>query len=127
MPPNNNLIQQLGELNGQLSYVVPMLERMEKRLTEIGTELTETKTNLKNTVEQFGEYKGSTSEQFTILNSELRTATQANADQAREIQTLKGLVEEKKKRGWEIGLMVASGILCAALTWVVAKLTGKGP
>lgn len=127
MPPNNNLVQQLGELNGQLSHVVPALERMEERLVEIGRELTEAKTNLGNTARELREHKESSGEQFAILNTELRTATQTNLDQAREIQTLKGLVEEKKKRGWEIGLMLASGLLGAFLTWAVTKLTGKGP
>jgi septal ring factor EnvC (AmiA/AmiB activator) len=123
----NNLIQQLGELNAHLSHVIPALERLETRLIEIGRELTETETNLANTTRELREHKDSNGEQIAILSSEIRTATQMNSDQSRDIVVLKDLAADKKKHGWEIGMVVATGILTALLTWLVSKLTGKGP
>jgi predicted nucleic acid-binding Zn-ribbon protein len=122
MPPNSNLEQQLGEVNGQLKMLVPSLENLGDQQTEMGKELAVTKTVAENTAKQLDQHRESSGDRFAALNDEVRGLNQAAINMTKEIQALKEKVEQKEKRGWEIALIFLSGIIGAVLTWLAGRL-----
>lgn len=129
MPPNSNLEQQLGEVNGQLKMLVPALENLGDQQTDMGKELAVTKTVAENTAKQLDQHREACGDRFASLSDEARRASEVGDEVAQElatlskdVQVLKEKVEQKEKRGWEIALIFLSGIIGAALTWLAGRL-----